>query len=93
MLGWLRPLYRIDFVDGRARLRHGSPPPGFVSGCDDIAQRFDIRRGSVCCVGRGAGARLRFSAGVPERARQPLRNIWSPPGPPAGPRPGQRAKL
>ena len=91
MLDRFRSAYRIDIVDGSARLRHGMPPAGFVSGCSDIARLYGIRQGYVECLGQGRHARLRFSAGIPERARQPFRNIWTPPTTP-GPSGGRRAR-
>lgn len=85
MLDRFRSLYRVDIVDATARVRHGQPPAGFVSACADIARLYGIRSGHVECVGQGRHARLKFSAGIPERARQPFRNVWTPP---VGPAPG-----
>lgn len=74
-----RSVYRIDFRNGRAELHHGSPPPGFVGACDDIARLHHIPRGEVECLGQGRHARLRFSKDFPERGRQAVRNSWTPP--------------
>ncbi len=80
-----RSVFVIEIVDGGAEIRRGTPPAGFVAACADIARLYDIRSGRVECVGSGRRARLRFSRDTPERARQPFRNVWTPPDPP---RPG-----
>ncbi|MDZ7811517.1 MAG: DUF3634 family protein [Arhodomonas sp.] len=64
---------------GRAGGNPGTPPAGFLSGCRDIARLHGITEGQVRCVRTAAGHRLRFSRNLPERARQPLRNVWQPP--------------
>ncbi len=91
MLDRFRSIYRIDFVDGQPRVRHGRPPFGFVSACGDIARLYGIRSGHVECLGQGRSARLRFSDNIPERARQPFRNVWTPPTAP-GPTGGRRMR-
>lgn len=87
-LGWLamggRTVFVVEFVDGVAYTRRGRPPGGFVSACTDVARLYGIRRGRIRAV-RGRGTvRLTFSKEIPERARQPLRNVWTPP-PTGGP--------
>lgn len=84
-VGLFRSIFVIDIIDGGAQVRRGTPPAGFVSACSDIARLYGIRSGYVECVGRGRHARLRFSRDIPERARQPFRNVWTPPD---SPRPG-----
>lgn len=71
--------FEVEFDNGRARRRRGQPPPGFVDACDDIARLYNIRSGSVRGVGLRSARRLKFSRDVPERARQPIRNVWTPP--------------
>lgn len=78
MLGLIGTQYSVEIVDGRPRVRCGQPPHGFVAACGDIARLYGIRRGRIDCVGSGSWARLRFRD-IPERARQPLRNVWTPP--------------
>jgi hypothetical protein len=51
---------------------------------------YGLRSGQIKCSGRGAAARLKFSKDIPERARQPFRNVWTPPSPPSGG--GRRAR-
>lgn len=84
------PRYSIEIVNGCARVRRGSPPHGFVSACEDIAGLYGIEHGRIECIGRGTRARLRFSASIPQRAHQPLRNAWTPPSTPG--KGGSRAR-
>ncbi len=76
-----RSTFVIEIVDGTAELRRGTPPGGFVTACNDVARLYEVRRGRIECVGSGVRARLRFSRDIPERARQPFRNVWTPPQP------------
>jgi hypothetical protein len=82
-----RSTFVIEIVEGEARVRRGNPPAGFASACTDIARLHGVRSGRIEGVGQGRHARLRFSSGIPERARQPFRNVWTPP---PAPRPGGR---
>jgi len=80
----------VTFEQGAARLVRGHAPQRFVSACSDIARLYGIERGRVECQTRGAKARLKFSKEIPERARQPIRNVWTPPTSPD--RGGSRAR-
>ncbi|MCS4502527.1 DUF3634 family protein [Arhodomonas aquaeolei] len=89
MLG--KTLYTITFEPDGPVVTRGTPPPGFLSGCRDIARLYGVQAGQVRCVRTAAGHRLRFSSNVPERCRQPLRNVWEPP-PTGGGNGGTRAR-
>ncbi|WP_440994977.1 DUF3634 family protein [Arhodomonas sp. SL1] len=86
-----RTVYCITFEADGPVVTRGTPPAGFLSGCRDIARLYGITEGQVRCVRTAAGHRLRFSRNLPERARQPLRNVWEPP-PPGGGGGGARAR-
>ncbi|KAB7627800.1 DUF3634 family protein [Alkalilimnicola sp. S0819] len=89
-LNRFRSQWLVEIDTGRARVRRGRPPPGFVSACDDIARLHRIAAGAVECVGSGRHARLKFSGNFPDRGRQAIRNVWTPPTTP-GPKGGRRA--
>lgn len=81
-----RVAFVIAFGPGGPALRKGQPPAGFLSACADIARMYQVRKGRIMGLraGPGGGMQLWFSRDVPDRARQPLRNCWTPP-PPGGP--------
>lgn len=83
MLQRFRRRFVITITQGRADATHGRPPVGFIDAVSDIARRHGINGGRVECLGSGRNARLKFSSGVPERARQAIRNAWTPPTPPS----------
>lgn len=91
MLDRFRSAYRLEIVGGAVYLKHGTPPPGFVSAVSDVVRLHDISSGLIDCLGRGRSARLRFSKDFPERGRQAIRNVWTPPTTPP-PRGGGRAR-
>ncbi|WP_043740726.1 DUF3634 family protein [Thioalkalivibrio nitratireducens] len=76
----VRVRFVIDLNDGRARVLRGDPPSAFVRGCSDVARLYRVRRGRIVGVRTAGGIELRFSRDLPERAHQPLRNVWVPPG-------------
>jgi len=82
-------VFLIEFHNGTPRVRQGRPPAGFLSACADIARLYGIRSGRIRCIRAMGTQQLRFSRDIPERARQPLRNVWTPP--PTGGPPGRRA--
>ncbi|MDN5849648.1 MAG: DUF3634 family protein [Nitrococcus sp.] len=86
MLDRFRSVYRLEILDGVVYLKHGNPPHGFVAAVSDVARLHGIKRGQIECLGRGRSARLRFSKDFPERGRQAIRNVWTPPTtpPPSG---------
>jgi hypothetical protein len=55
----------------------GKVSQAFVIELKDVLQRHGIGRGSIYGVRRGQAVLLSFSAGIPERARQALRNVWA----------------
>ncbi|HET8700413.1 MAG TPA: DUF3634 family protein [Nitrococcus sp.] len=91
MLDRFRVVYRLEILGGTVCLKHGNPPQGFVSAVSDVVRLHRIQSGLIECLGQGRGERLRFSGGFPERGRQAIRNIWTPPTtpPPSG---GRRAR-
>ncbi len=84
MLERFRRRFVVTIAHGRAEASHGRPPAGFVDAVTDIARRHHVTGGRVACLGHGRQARLKFSKGFPERARQAIRNAWTPPTPPSG---------
>ncbi|MBA1148743.1 DUF3634 family protein [Ectothiorhodospiraceae bacterium WFHF3C12] len=80
----------VKFKQGRAEVVRGHAPNGFISACNDIARLYGIDDGRVECQTRGSKARLKFSKEIPERAHQPIRNVWTPPTSPT--RGGSRAR-
>ncbi|WP_435103309.1 DUF3634 family protein [Arhodomonas sp. AD133] len=85
-----RTIFVVAFRADGPTAERGRPPPGFLDGCRDIARLHKVNRGRVRCVRTGRGQALRFSRDLPERARQPIRNIWEPP--PGGGPGGARAR-
>jgi len=85
-----RTAFVIELDDGSARCVSGTPPAGFVSACEDVARLYRVDRGRIRGVRTGAGLQLRFSRDIPERVRQPFRNVWTPP--PGGGPGGHRAR-
>jgi len=79
MLDRFRRRFLIEIENGRAVLRQGTPPPGFVSACSDVARLHNVTRGQIEGLGQGRHARLKFSRNLPERVRQAIRNVWTPP--------------
>lgn len=79
MLQRFRRRFVVDITNRRAELTQGRAPVGFVPAVTDIARRHAITKGRIECIGSGRDARLKFSKGIPERARQAIRNAWTPP--------------
>jgi hypothetical protein len=79
MLKRFRRRFVIEITNRRADLTQGRAPVGFVPAVTDIARRHGIDKGLIECVGTGRDTRLKFSKGIPERARQAIRNAWTPP--------------
>lgn len=75
----VRVRFIIELVGGGARVRRGDPPAAFVRGCNEVARLYRLRAGRVFGVRTARGIELQFSKDIPERARQPLRNVWVPP--------------
>ena len=91
MLDRFRSVFLIEFGPDGARLARGMAPAGFVAACTDVGRLHRVATGTVECLGQGRHARLRFSKNFPERARQPILNVWTPPTGP-GTRSGRRAR-
>ncbi|WP_423823112.1 DUF3634 family protein [Salinisphaera sp. SPP-AMP-43] len=91
MLDRFRLNYRLVIgPEGQLEIASGRAPQRFVAAVQDIVRLHGIERGAIECKGRGSKARLRFTAGFPERGRQAIRNVWQPPTTP-GPGGGRRA--
>lgn len=84
-----RVVFVIRLQDGRAQRQRGRPSPSFVAACSGVARLHRLDRGRIMGIRTGEGVQLRFSAEIPERARQAFRNVWTPP--PGGSGGGQRA--
>ncbi|RFA25360.1 hypothetical protein CAI21_19160 [Alkalilimnicola ehrlichii] len=72
-------VFVLRIQDGKARVIRGKPPPGFASACEEVCRLHGLSRGEIRAVRTGAGQELRFSKDIPERLRQPFRNVWTPP--------------
>ncbi len=84
-----RVVFVIRLQAGRAHRQRGRPSPSFVNACTSVARLHRLDRGRIMGVRTGEGVQLRFSADIPERARQAFRNVWTPP--PGGSGGGHRA--
>jgi hypothetical protein len=69
------PVFVVEFEDGAARASKGSPSPGFLSDCSDVAKTFEIRSGRIYAHRNGAALQLRFSPEIPEESHQRFRNV------------------
>lgn len=74
-----RTVFLLEIQDGRVKVRKGRPPPGFANACEDVCRLYRIERGRIRGVRAPGGIQLRFSSDIPERTRQPFRNVWTPP--------------
>ncbi|WP_018140491.1 MULTISPECIES: DUF3634 family protein [unclassified Thioalkalivibrio] len=79
MLWHARLVFSVELRDGAARVRRGKPPSRFVSGCEDVARRYGLKRGQINAVRTDGGVQLRFSRDLPEMTHQAFRNVWTPP--------------
>ncbi|WP_373025903.1 DUF3634 family protein [Thioalkalivibrio sp.] len=75
----VRVRFVIDLNGGKARVRRGDPPAAFVRGCSEVARLYRLSSGRIFGIRSGNGIELRFSKEIPDRAHQPLRNMWVPP--------------
>ena len=69
------PLFVVEIEEGVARASKGSPSPGFLSDCSDVAKTFEIKRGRLFGHRSGGGISLRFSPEIPEDSHQRFRNV------------------
>ena len=79
MLERFRLAYRIEFGPDGPTVTHGQAPLRFRAAVEDVARLHGIRSGRLECKGLGRHARLKFSEDFPERGRQAIRNVWTPP--------------
>ena len=75
----VRVRFVIDLNGGKARVRRGDPPAAFVRGCSEVARLYRLSSGRIFGIRSGNGIELHFSKEIPDRAHQPLRNMWVPP--------------
>lgn len=74
-----RIVFVVQLQQRTASCRRGTPPPGFVPACTDVARMHRVDRGRITGVRTGAGIELRFSSEIPAHAHQAFRNVWTPP--------------
>ena len=55
----------------------GKVSQAFVAELADVLRRHEVRRGSIYGVRRRGAVLLGFSPGIPQAARQGLRNVWA----------------
>lgn len=79
VLDRFRLAYRLTVENGTLRSTHGRPPPRFFAAAADVVQLHKIDHGQIECKGLGKHARLKFSKDFPQRGRQAIRNVWTPP--------------
>ena len=91
MLARFKLIYRLRIDAHGLEVVSGRPPARFVADVRDVPALHDIAQGQIDCKGQGRHARLRFSNDFPERGRQAIRNVWTPPTRP-GPSGGRRAR-
>lgn len=79
MLDRFRLAWRLQIKDGGISVLHGRPPARFLAALADIVKLHGIAQGRIECKGLGKHARLKFTDDFPERGRQAIRNVWTPP--------------
>lgn len=79
MLDRFRLIYRLQVEDQRLHSLQGKAPARFYAAVADIVKLHGIVTGKIECKGVGRHARLKFSKNFPERGRQAIRNVWTPP--------------
>lgn len=79
MLDRFRLAYSLQVKDGALQNKQGNPPPRFYNAVADVVRLHNIQAGVIECKGLGRHARLKFSKDFPERGRQAIRNVWTPP--------------
>lgn len=79
VLDRFRLAYRLTVDNGNVRSTHGRPPVRFFAAVTDVVRLHEINQGQIECKGLGKHARLKFSNNFPQRGRQAIRNVWTPP--------------
>ncbi len=79
MLDRFRLAYRLQVKNAKLQTLQGRPPSRFYAAVADIIKLHQIETGQIECKGLGQHARLKFSKDFPERGRQAIRNVWTPP--------------
>lgn len=69
------PVFVVEIEEGAARASKGSPAPGFLGDCSDVAKTFEIHSGRIYTHRNGGALQLRFSPEIPEESRQRFRNV------------------
>jgi Protein of unknown function (DUF3634) len=62
---------------GEATARNGKVTEAFLATVADVCAEFGVATGEIRGVARGKLIALKFSSGLPEGARQRLRNWWA----------------
>jgi hypothetical protein len=78
-----RAVFRVRVAAGRPEATEGTVTPAFLTRVREVAAANGVSRGVVSGFAHGEFIRLRFSAEIPEPARQQLRNWWASSGWPA----------
>ncbi|MGM0677705.1 DUF3634 family protein [Ectothiorhodospira marina] len=79
LLWHARAAFVVQLKNGATQVKRGTPPPGFVRGCGDVARMYGLKQGRISGIRTGQGIQLRFSRDIPEHTHQPFRNVWTPP--------------
>jgi hypothetical protein len=82
LLDWLAPLWMppplfvIHVRSGTPTTTRGVVTSRFLAACAEALRDQGVSSCTIRGYRRGDGVSLRFSAGVPEAARQTVRNLW-----------------
>lgn len=71
-----RPMFVIDIEDGRAVVRSGKAPSGFLRECEAIVSMHDIPDGSISVSASGSRVSFAFSNPGLRAYEQNFRNVW-----------------
>jgi len=74
---WLVPLFVIRVRDGTPAARRGVVTSKFLAACGDVLRDHGVSRCTIRGFKNGDRISLRFSPGVPDAARQGVRNVWA----------------
>ena len=75
---FLRPryLFTVKIRNGKVTSSSGRICESFVTECDSIAGRFDIKRGTIRAVAKSGRVSLSFSKDIPKFHHQRFRNVY-----------------
>ena len=75
-----RAVFVVRLEDGKAGAAEGTVTPAFLARVREVAATNGVSHGVVSGFAHGEFIRLRFSAEIPQPARQQLRNWWASSG-------------